>query len=97
MAEVLQAKHARELQQTRRPPRTNEEGGEIMQKEKIQHKDDLTITLPSDKKVLITRTLHAPRILVFRAMTEARHLREWLCARVMTMIVTDRDLRLGGP
>src|SRR5438034_2374594 len=96
MAEVLPAEHARDLQQTRRPPRTYEEGGEMMQKEKIQHKDDLTITLPSDKEVLITRTLHAPRKLVFQAMTEPRHLREWLGPRVMTMTVADADLRVGG-
>ena len=68
----------------------------MMQKEKIQHKDDLTITLPSDKEVLITRTLHAPRKLVFQAMTEPRHLREWLGPRVMTMTVADADLRVGG-
>src|SRR5207247_642870 len=96
VAEIIQAEHARELQQTRRPPRTYEEGGEMMQKEKIQHKDDLTIALPSEKEVLITRTLHAPRKLVFQAMTEPRHLREWLGPRVMTMTVADADLRVGG-
>ncbi len=67
-----------------------------MQKEKIQHKDDMTITLPSDKEVLITRTLHAPRKLVFEAMTEPRHLREWLGPRAMTITVADADLRAGG-
>ena len=68
----------------------------MMQKEKIQHKDDMTITLPSDKEVLITRTLHAPRNLVFEAMTEPRHLRQWLGPRAMTMTVADADLRVGG-
>jgi len=68
----------------------------MMQKEKIQHKDDLTITLPSDKEVLITRTLHAPRKLVFQAMTEPRHLREWLGPRTMTITIADADLRVGG-
>ena len=67
-----------------------------MQKEKIEHKDDMTITLPSDKEVLITRTLHAPRKLVFEAMTEPRHLRQWLGPRVMTMTVAEADLRVGG-
>src|SRR5438034_9493861 len=96
MAESLQAEQARQLQQSRRPPRTYEEGGEMMRKEKIQHKDDMTITLPSDKEVLITRTLHAPRKLVFEAMTEPRHLGQWLGPRVMTMTVSDADLRVGG-
>jgi uncharacterized protein YndB with AHSA1/START domain len=68
----------------------------MMQKEKIQHKDDLTITLPSDKEVLITRTIHAPLKLVFEAMTEPRHLRQWLGPRVMTMTVAEADLRVGG-
>ncbi len=68
----------------------------MMQKEKIQHNDDMTITLPSDKEVLTTRTLHAPRKLVFEAMTEPRHLGQWLGPRVMTMTVADADLRVGG-
>ena len=68
----------------------------MMQKEKIQHKDDMTVTLPSDKEVLITRTIHAPRKLVFEAMTEPRHLKQWLGPRVMTVTVAEADLREGG-
>ena len=68
----------------------------MMQKEKIQHNDDMTVTLPSDKEVLITRTLHAPRKLVFEAMTEPRHLKQWLGPRVMTIRVAESDLREGG-
>jgi uncharacterized protein YndB with AHSA1/START domain len=68
----------------------------MMQKEKIEHKDDMTITLPSDTEVFISRTLHAPRKLVFEAMTEPRHLKQWLGPRVMTMIVAEADLRVGG-
>jgi uncharacterized protein YndB with AHSA1/START domain len=68
----------------------------MMQKEKIQHKEDMTVTLPSDKEVLITRTLHAPRKLVFEAMTEPRHLKRWLGPRVMTITFAESDLREGG-
>jgi uncharacterized protein YndB with AHSA1/START domain len=68
----------------------------MMQKEKIQHKDDMTVTLPSDKEVLITRTLYAPRKIVFEAMTEPRHLKQWLGPRVMTTTVAEADLREGG-
>ncbi len=68
----------------------------MMQKEKIEHKDDLAVTLASDKEILITRTFHAPRKLVFQAMTEPRHLRQWLGPRVMTMTVAEADLRVGG-
>ena len=68
----------------------------MMQKEKIQHKDDMTVTLPSDREVLITRTVHAPRKLVFEAMTEPRHLKQWLGPRVMTVTVAEADLREGG-
>lgn len=68
----------------------------MMQREKIQHKDDMTVTLPSDKEVLITRTLHASRELVFEAMTEPRHLKQWLGPRVMTITVAESDLREGG-
>ena len=45
----------------------------------------------------ITRTLHAPRKLVFEAMTEPRHLKQWLGPRVMMMTVAEADLRVGGP
>ena len=68
----------------------------MMQKEKIEYKDDLTVTLPSDNEVLITRTLRAPRKLVFEAMTEPRHLKQWLGPRIMTMTVAEADLRVGG-
>lgn len=68
----------------------------MMQKDKIEHKDDMTITLPSDKEVLIRRTFNSPRKLVFEAMTEPRHLKQWLGPRVMTITVADADLRAGG-
>src|SRR5207245_9920410 len=77
-------------------PTEREVGGEIMQKEEMQHEDDMTITPPSDKRVLTTRTLHAPRKLVFEAMTEPRHLKQWLGPRAMTVTVADADLRVGG-
>lgn len=68
----------------------------MMQKEKMEHNDDLKVTLPSEKEVLITRTFHAPRELVFRAMTDPKHVRQWLGPRAMTMTVCDADLRVGG-
>lgn len=37
----------------------------------------LTVTLPSDTEILLTRTFDAPRHLVFRAMTEPDLVRRW--------------------
>ncbi len=68
----------------------------MMQKEKIEHKDDLAVTLPSDKEILVTRTFQASRELVFQAMTDPKRLRQWLGPRVMTMTVCEADLRVGG-
>jgi uncharacterized protein YndB with AHSA1/START domain len=57
----------------------------------------LEITLPSDTQILMTRTLDAPRRLVFEAMTRPEHVRRWWCCTDgFTMTVCEIDLRIGG-
>jgi uncharacterized protein YndB with AHSA1/START domain len=54
-------------------------------------------TTPSDREVLITRVVNAPRRLVFAAWTEPRHLQRWLTGpEGWTMPVCEIDLRPGG-
>jgi uncharacterized protein YndB with AHSA1/START domain len=46
--------------------------------------------------VVITRTLRAPRELVFRLWTEPEHLPQWWGPQGFTCVVCDMDLRVGG-
>jgi len=54
-------------------------------------------TTPSDREVLLTRVVSAPRRLVFAAWTEPRHLQRWLTGpEGWSMPVCEIDLRPGG-
>ncbi len=56
-----------------------------------------TYTTPSDRDVVVTRVVNAPRRLVFAAWTEPRHLQRWLTGpEGWTMPVCEIDLRPGG-
>ena len=39
--------------------------------------NELTVTLPPDREILLTRVFHAPRKLVFEAMTKPEHAVNW--------------------
>jgi uncharacterized protein YndB with AHSA1/START domain len=56
----------------------------------------LTITTPTDREVLLTRTFDAPRDLVFKAVTQPELLKRWYGPTGWTMVVCDIDLRVGG-
>ena len=56
-----------------------------------------TYSTPSDREVVVTRVVNAPRRLVFAAWTEPRHLQRWLTGpEGWTMPVCEIDLRPGG-
>jgi uncharacterized protein YndB with AHSA1/START domain len=56
-----------------------------------------TITMPSDREVLMTRVVDAPRRLVWAAWTDPRHLPHWMLGPDgWTMPVCEIDLRPGG-
>jgi len=57
----------------------------------------LTVTLPSDLEIVMTRVFDAPRHLVFDAWTKPEHLKRWFGPRGWTMPVCEIDLRPGGP
>jgi uncharacterized protein YndB with AHSA1/START domain len=48
------------------------------------------------KEVTLTRTLNAPRELVYKAWTEVEHLKEWWGPRMFTNPVCEVDVRPGG-
>jgi uncharacterized protein YndB with AHSA1/START domain len=56
----------------------------------------VTVTLPSDLEIAVTREFAAPRRLVFEAFTRPEHIRRWWGPRSLTMTVCDVDLRPGG-
>ena len=56
-----------------------------------------TYATPSDREVVVTRVVSAPRRLVFAAWTEPRHLQRWLTGpEGWSMPVCEIDLRAGG-
>ncbi|MBF8299495.1 MAG: hypothetical protein HW397_544, partial [Dehalococcoidia bacterium] len=56
----------------------------------------LTLTLPSDREILMTRTFDAPRRLVWEAWTKPEHVAQWWGPRGWTLPVCDIDLRPGS-
>ena len=56
----------------------------------------LTVTLPSDREIAMTRTFAAPRERVFAAWTRPEHVRRWYGCGATTMTVCEIDLRVGG-
>jgi len=56
-----------------------------------------TVTTPSDREVLITRVVDAPRALIFEAWTSPKHLPHWMLGpKGWTLPVCEIDLRPGG-
>lgn len=58
--------------------------------------DAMTLSLPSDREIVITRVFDAPRALVFKAWTDPKHLAKWWGPQGMTGEACRVDLRVGG-
>lgn len=50
----------------------------------------------AERELVIRRTFDAPRMLVFAAWTEPKHLAQWSCPRGFTFRENAGDLRIGG-
>jgi len=61
-----------------------------------KHSAATTLTTPSDREIVITRVVDAPRRLVFAAYTNPEHVARWYGPSTMTLVVCDIDLRPGG-
>ena len=61
-----------------------------------QNSDRLTMSFPSEREIVITRTFDAPRRLIFEAMTQPEHVRHWYGPSSLTMKSCEIDLRVGG-
>jgi uncharacterized protein YndB with AHSA1/START domain len=56
----------------------------------------LTVTLPSDKEIVLTREFDAPRDLVFRAFSSCDHLKHWWGQAGSTITECRMEFRPGG-
>jgi uncharacterized protein YndB with AHSA1/START domain len=59
-------------------------------------KNELTVTTPSDREIVMTRVFDAPRDLVFEAHTSCDHLRNWWGPRRYEIASCEVDFRPGG-
>jgi uncharacterized protein YndB with AHSA1/START domain len=56
----------------------------------------LTVTLPSDREIVLTRVFDAPRDLVFEAFSKPEHMVHWWGQQDSTLPVCEMDFRPGG-
>jgi uncharacterized protein YndB with AHSA1/START domain len=57
---------------------------------------EVTVTLPSDREIVFTRTFARPRHLLFEAWTKPEHLRRWYGCEGSSITLCEADLRPGG-
>ena len=64
----------------------------------MQTRNRMTLTLPSDREVVLTRVLDAPRALVFEAMSKPEHIKRWWgnLGDGYSVPVCEVDLKVGG-
>jgi uncharacterized protein YndB with AHSA1/START domain len=56
----------------------------------------MSVTLPSDREIVLTRVFDAPRRLVFEALTSCEHLKHWWGPRRYAIASCEMDFRPGG-
>jgi uncharacterized protein YndB with AHSA1/START domain len=56
----------------------------------------VTVTLPTDEQILITREFDAPKDLVYRAWTTPELVKRWWSAKRGEVTSVEIDLRVGG-
>jgi len=54
------------------------------------------VELPTDDQIVITRTFHAPRHLVYRALTDPELVKRWWSGQRGKVTHAEIDLRVGG-
>lgn len=62
------------------------------------NRDSFAVTTPSDREIRMTRLFDAPRRLVFEAMTQPEHVKQWWgrLGEGYSVPVCEIDLRVGG-
>ena len=63
----------------------------------MMNTDTLTVTMPTDREVQVTRSFNAPRRMVFEALTTPALLMRWMHGpNGWTLAICEIDLRVGG-
>ena len=63
----------------------------------MKHSGNLTVTLPSDREIALSRVFDAPRSLVFEAYTTCEYVTRWMGAfGGWSLDVCEIDLRICG-
>jgi uncharacterized protein YndB with AHSA1/START domain len=57
---------------------------------------EATITLPSDREIVMQRLFDAPAHLLFEVWTRPEHVKKWYGVRSTIVTVCEIDLRVGG-
>jgi uncharacterized protein YndB with AHSA1/START domain/DNA-binding transcriptional ArsR family regulator len=79
-----------------KPTRNNPSNPE-KRKRPMKQTQNLKVTTPTDREILITRAFDAPRKLVFEAYTKPELVKRWLLGPPgWTMPVCEIDLKVGG-
>jgi uncharacterized protein YndB with AHSA1/START domain len=55
-----------------------------------------TITIVSDRELLMERSFAAPRALVWEAMSRPEYVRQWYGLKILELIICEIDHRVGG-
>lgn len=62
----------------------------------MNNTSSLEVTMPSDREIVLARHFNARRELLFDALTQPEHLRQWQGPQGWTLPVCEADLRVGG-
>jgi uncharacterized protein YndB with AHSA1/START domain len=62
----------------------------------MKYAGGFSVTLPTDREILLTRSFDAPREAVFDAWTNAEHVRHWWDPSGIPLSACEIDLRPGG-
>ena len=60
------------------------------------HNSKTTLTLPSDREIMMTRAFDAPVELVFKVVTDPALISQWWGPRYLTTRVDQMEFRVGG-
>lgn len=62
----------------------------------VKNIGNLTVNLPSDREIVLTRIFKAPRQLVYEAFRNPEILKRWFGPRGWSLVTCDVDARVGG-
>ena len=60
------------------------------------HDAEMDTTEPKENEIVLQRTFAAPRERVFRALTQAEQITQWMKPSAMALVGCEVDLRVGG-